>query len=432
MQVIIEDYRKIRNYFLPGNKGRGWTPETLYKTAARLERRLNNSFAGLPKQVLELTSKVAAALMQLSQGGAAHDIVDLTKKLEVELAAVPTDTVWRQLLANADIIFCTLASAGGLVFKNTTRIDDLIVDEAAAATEPEVCIPFHLQPKRLLVVGDPLQLPATVLSRKAIELGLAKSLQERLMFDCEAEHVMLDVQYRMRPEISSFPSSRFYQSKLGNGENVQSPAYQSNMPCLTLLNGRPYTYLQVAGVEEQGFGGSYRNPAEARVIVEMIVQLQSQAQGQRDAGRWFAADRIRVITFYQAQVQLLKRLLREKNLGDKIVVATVDSSQGCEADIVFVSFVRSQGKDLNNAGFLTDDRRMNVSLTRARYQLICVGNAKSMLSLNGSANETLKLLAEDAQERQAIHAYPFQPQDVNARLDLFYGEPQSKKLKYGN
>lgn len=131
----------------------------------------------------------------------------------------PTVVV-RELMATADVIFCTLASAGSSVVKHSSAIDDLIVDEAAAATEPELYIPFHLSPNRLLVVGDPMQLPATVLSRSAERLGLGKSLHERLMYDLGCDHIMLDVQYRMRPEISQFPSARFYQGKIANGVNV--------------------------------------------------------------------------------------------------------------------------------------------------------------------------------------------------------------------
>ena len=103
-----------------------------------------------------------------------------------------------KLLQSANVIFCTLASAGSSIIKKTSHIDDLIVDEAAAATEPELYIPLHLQPKRLLAVGDPLQLPATVLSRRAIHLGYAKSLHERLMYDCKYDHIMLDVHVLLR------------------------------------------------------------------------------------------------------------------------------------------------------------------------------------------------------------------------------------------
>ena len=144
----------------------------------------------------------------------------LLENLVSAILMLDPNVVVRELMESADVIFCTLASAGSSIVKHSSSIDDLIVDEAAAATEPELYIPFHLNPSRLLVVGDPLQLPATVLSRSAERMGLGKSLHERLMYDIGCDHIMLDVQYRMRPEISQFPSTRFYKGKIANGDNV--------------------------------------------------------------------------------------------------------------------------------------------------------------------------------------------------------------------
>jgi superfamily I DNA and/or RNA helicase len=166
---------------------------------------------------------------------------------------------------------------------------------------------------------------------------------------------------------------------------------------VTLLNDNPYVFLQVEGAERQAFGGSYNNTAEAEAVAELVKRLR------RDEGQWYSAEKIRIITFYQAQVSLLKRILSERGLG-QIVVSTVDSSQGCEADIVIVSFVRSidvqtrGGK--HTAGFLSDDRRLNVALTRAKYQLICVGNAHGFKSLPEAS--TLKALSHDATDRDCV------------------------------
>lgn len=150
-----------------------------------------------------------------------------------------------ELLQNANIIFSTLTSSGGSPMRKTAPIDgksfcfnvirkhissalmlilprkDLFIDEAAAATEPQMIIPFRLNPDRMLAVGDPKQLPATITSQRAISYGLSKSLLDRIMYDCGAEHIMLDVQYRMRPEISRFPSARFYGGKILDGHNVK-------------------------------------------------------------------------------------------------------------------------------------------------------------------------------------------------------------------
>ena len=316
-----------------------------------------------------------------------------------------------------------MASAGSSIIKKTGPIDDLIVDEAAAATEPELYIPFHLQPKRLLAVGDPLQLPATVLSRRAIAMGYDKSLHERLMYDCKYDHIMLDTQYRMNPAIASFPSFTFYKNKIQNGQNVMCPTYANGA---LLLDKKPYTFLQVEGKEEQGIGGSYCNRLEAKIIVDLISNLQHLTSGTAsstdDRQAWCGSDRIRVITFYQAQVSCIQKCLEDRGRGNTVVVATVDSSQGCEADIILISFVRSQGdtKDDWNAsppssltqttalttrnfgaGFLNDDRRMNVALTRAKYQLICVGNVRQFPQMTNA--DTLHQLAMEAEERGVIN-----------------------------
>jgi AAA domain len=404
MQVVIEEYRKLRNAFLPGSTRR--SHKSLHDTALRLQIQLIRNLAGYESQgVVQATAQVSNLLQRLANGEDVQGIVPKIEWLVSLLGKIPSDLVYRQVLNKAEVIFCTLSCAGGAVFRNTSPVNDLIVDEAAAATEPEVCIPFHLNPSRVLLVGDPLQLPATILSRQAATLGLAKSLQERLMLDCRYPHVMLNIQYRMKPDISHFPSSRFYDAKLLNGGNVTSPSYgtvgRANFPERILFGGRPYTFLQVAGVEEQGAGGSFRNPAEAQVVVDLLLHLRDDHDKE-----WLSANRVRVITYYQAQVGLLKRLFRQHNLSD-VVVATVDSSQGCESDVVLVSLVRSSharsGGKGGNVGFLADDRRMNVSLTRARYQLVCIGNARQLQSC---ASETIRQLATDAHERGCVLPYP--------------------------
>ena len=404
LQTLLEEYRSIRDYFAPASRRReNYKPDDLYKWALRLEKRIENGLYGLAEEFFEQAGKVSNGL-NVILGGSGYDIFpvvsQMVKKLE-ELQKTQQDSVWRLLIANANIIFCTLASSGGMILKNAPKIDDLVVDEAAAATEPELCIPFHLQPKRLLCVGDPLQLPATVLSRRAIELGLSQSLHERLMYHCDFDHVMLDVQYRMNPEISRFPSQKFYNSKIQNGSNVAEVDYRKPP---FVLDGRPYIFVNTVGGEEQGAGGSYRNHAEAKTIVHLVEQLRDRALACNNPGPWYSTDRIRIITFYQGQVGLLKRLLRDRGFGDKVVVATVDSSQGCEADVVLVSFVRSPHRDglgaRGAAGFLTDDRRMNVALTRARYQLVCVGNVNGLASISGA--DTINSLAKTAQERQVV------------------------------
>jgi hypothetical protein len=75
----------------------------------------------------------------------AKDLIDAINRM---------DSPVQEVLATARVIFCTLSTSGSSIFKQMRGIDDLIIDEAAAATEPEICIPFHLRPQRMLAVGD--------------------------------------------------------------------------------------------------------------------------------------------------------------------------------------------------------------------------------------------------------------------------------------
>lgn len=172
-----------------------------------------------------------------SNGSFSDYISNLLSRIEIIISRLnhieeySNAEVVQELLQNSCIIFSTLCTCGISALKKSIEIDDLLIDEAAATTESELAIPFYLQPKRLLAVGDPKQLPATVVSPLSKSLGLDISLHERIMKGYENNNdviqvknnpnfIMLDRQYRMRPEISSFPSQQFYQSRLMDGCNV--------------------------------------------------------------------------------------------------------------------------------------------------------------------------------------------------------------------
>ena len=335
-----------------------------------------------------------------------------------------------ELLASAVIVFCTLNTAGSALMKRNRKFDDWIVDEAAAATEPELLIPLHLNPLRLLVVGDPKQLPASVSSPVSEQWGLGRSLHERLTVDLGRSQTMLDVQYRMKPEIAEFPSQQFYNGRLANGENVKDTNYGSfldfHKPLVEFVNGAfrdvageanvfdgksssgdllettpPFCFFQVNGKEQQSHTGSSYNTEEAVALVTLLKIIRSRhQQGRGEHPLWCSPDKIRVITFYSAQVVIIRQMLLREGLQG-VLVATVDSSQGCEADVVVLSFVRT-----NNAGFLKDDRRLNVALTRARHKLFCLGNiAESTWASGfsaGASSRTLTNLVHEVRTRECL------------------------------
>jgi superfamily I DNA and/or RNA helicase len=143
--------------------------------------------------------------------------------------------------------------------------------------------------------------------------------------------------------------------------------------------------------------GSYFNPMEAEIVVKLVSLIRQAACRIGKADDWFRPEALRVITFYQGQVECIKRMLHRQGLGN-VLVSSVDSSQGCEANIVILSFVRSNKEHV--AGFLKDERRLNVSLTRAKYQLFCIGNARGTLSCAGV--DMLKRLVDNAIERNCL------------------------------
>ena len=219
--TLLDDYASIRR-FVTGNEKKG--ANHYRELAGSLQNRLHRSLPGLSTEILEAANQVSVYLRNVHSSKtecSQRETLRALEKLSLAIRSWKKEAIWQQLVSSAHVVFCTLASAGAAILKRSLiHVDDLLVDEAAAATEPELYIPFCYSPKRLLAVGDPKQLPATVASQQAVLLGLSKSLHERLMYDCGKGHIMLDVQYRMKPELSQFPSNQFYEGKLINGPNV--------------------------------------------------------------------------------------------------------------------------------------------------------------------------------------------------------------------
>jgi len=360
------------------------------------------NFMGLEESLLDVR-EVMNAIIHSSEAmeTLTDDVKELRKEFRRKVKIVTlhiknldAERVVGDLLSSADVIFCTLIASGSVPVARMRSVDGLIVDEASACTEPDILIPLRKGPSRMLLVGDPKQLPSVVSSPLAFEYGFSRSLQDRLMFRNGFDFTLLDEQYRMRPEISEWPLKTFYESKVADGDNVIQKTYNSDV---RLLDGEPYCWVQVSSEERKDKFLSTYNAGEAEALVSIILLLKRKYGLSND---WFSADRLRVITFYQAQVDHINLLLRKHKLGN-VVVSTVDSSQGCEADIVIVSFVRGSS---GHVGFLKDNRRLNVGLTRVKFQLVCVGNLHAISHLaDRGGHLQLVDLARDAFDRARIH-----------------------------
>ncbi len=246
--------------------------------------------------------------------------------------------------------------------------DWCIMDEASQSTEPAAWIPIQYA-QQLVLAGDHFQLPPTIISSEAVKGGFDISLMERLLTNIGPSiSRRLDVQYRMHQDIMSFSSDVFYENSLQADKSVRT-ALLTDLPTVTdsPLTNCPVHFIDTAGAsydeETEPNGDSRLNPLEAELVVKKVNELI-------EAG--VSADMIAVISPYSAQVRYLRERLPE------IEIDSVDGFQGREKEVVIVSLVRSNRE--GEVGFLSDTRRMNVALTRARRKLIVIGDSATITS----------------------------------------------------
>ena len=267
------------------------------------------------------------------------------------------------ILDRAQVLCCTCIGSGHELLDGR-RFSRVLIDEATQATEPAALVPLVRGARQVVLVGDHRQLPPTVISQRAQNGGLGRSLFER-MVEVGIEPYLLRVQYRMHPAISEFPNERFYEGKLEDGVSAsdrQTPAglLWPDWEC-------PMAFLPIEGGEVRSPDGtSKENPAEAAWVARLLEGLMDGGElEQRDIG---------IITPYAGQV----RAIRDSVPGryDSVEVHTVDGYQGREKEVILFSCVRSNSD--GNVGFLSDSRRLNVALTRAKRGLIVVGDPDTL------------------------------------------------------
>ncbi|XP_050375988.1 uncharacterized ATP-dependent helicase C29A10.10c-like isoform X2 [Argentina anserina] len=288
----------------------------------------------------------------------------------------------------AEIVFTTVSSSGRKLFSRLSHgFDMVVIDEAAQASEVGVLPPLALGAARCVLVGDPQQLPATVISKAAGTLLYSRSLFERFQ-QANCPTMLLSVQYRMHPQIRDFPSRYFYQGRLSDSESV------ANLPDETYYKDpllKPYVFYDITHGRESHRGGSvsYQNIHEAQFCVRLYEHLQKTAKslglGKISVG---------IITPYKLQLKCLQREFDEalkSEEGKDLYINTVDAFQGQERDVIIMSCVRASG---HGVGFVADIRRMNVALTRARRALWVMGNANALMQ-----SEDWAALIKDAKAR---------------------------------
>ncbi|KAI8366372.1 RNA helicase-domain-containing protein [Choanephora cucurbitarum] len=274
----------------------------------------------------------------------------------------------KEILQNADVICCTSVGAGDPRVAKL-RFRTVLIDEATQASEPECMIPLVLGCKQAVLVGDHQQLGPVIMNKKAARAGLCQSLFERLVI-LGIRPIRLQVQYRMHPCLSEFPSNMFYEGTLQNGITTQE-RIRKNVDFPWPVPETPMMFYVNLGNEEISTSGtSYLNRTEASNCEKIVTRFMKSG---------ILPSQIGVVTPYEGQRSYIVQYMQfngslRKDLYKEIEVASVDAFQGREKDYIILSCVRSN--EHQGIGFLSDPRRLNVALTRAKYGVVILGNPK--------------------------------------------------------
>ena len=293
-----------------------------------------------------------------------------------------TRDMHRLIVEQSSVVGATCLYSGGKSMPEA-NFEWAIVDEAGRATVPEVLVPIA-KSERVILVGDERQLPPMVdagivsedtdeiLDDSPLDMSLFQTLVEQAEREGQWHLASLRRQYRMHPAIGNLISQAFYDGKLEQGLNA------SDFQEYGWLN-RPVSWLSTSTLPERAEsprGQSFENRVEAERMARWLEGFENQCRqrGLRPS--------LGVISGYQAQVELLRRIIDPENATRwqnlQTEVATVDSFQGRECDVILYSTVRSNQQ--YNIGFLRDYRRINVALSRARSVLVIVGDNFMMRS----------------------------------------------------
>lgn len=291
-------------------------------------------------------------------------------------------------LNKAQVIACTLVGANNSYIQHRTY-KTLFIDEASQALEPAAWIPI-MKAGRVVMAGDHWQLPPTVKSREAAKDGLSETIFERTIAKWDAD-VMLEVQYRMHQEIMGFSNRKFYDGHLKSDSLITSRRQ---------LFDKTVSFIDTAGC---GFDEklnqetlSTYNVEEARFVMKQLESILEQI-----ASKEHSILDIGIIAPYKAQTEVLRQLLAQQDWSNEvkkhITINSVDAFQGQERDVMIISLVRSNPN--GEIGFLADERRMNVAMTRAKHLLVMVGDSATL-----SANPFFDELIQDMQQRNFYHS----------------------------
>ena len=267
----------------------------------------------------------------------------------------------KDIVDSSDVILATNSSSA-LEAIARVKFDVAVIDEASQATIPSVLIPIA-KAHRFILAGDHKQLPPTIISDRAG--ALSKTLFEELIRIYPFKSQLLDIQYRMNSLLMKFPNEEFYNNGLKSDSSVDDikirdilDSHQDEEALLFIDTS------DIADNRERHLKDSKSivNEIEAEIAIRIADDYLSDGVNESDIG---------IISPYADQVKIIQE-------NTEIEVKTVDGFQGREKEIIIISTVRSN--DNGNIGFLSDLRRLNVAITRAKRKLIIIGNKDTLIT----------------------------------------------------
>ena len=320
------------------------------KLVKELRRRAEEAFADADK-----FKRSFGADERKARAAARHDARELQREArDTERFAAD------KLLEGAQAIVCTLVGSSDLRIAKIS-FDAVFIDEAGQALEPAAWIAALRAPK-VVLAGDPFQLPPTVKSQKAANDGLSVTLLEKAI-ERSGSACLLNEQYRMNSVIMGFSNQWFYNNQLTAHGSVAEHALSDDEPVLEFIDTAGCGFDEQH--PEEGSTQSLCNIDEAALLAKRLNELLNQyAQSIQSVG---------VISPYRAQVECLTEAIES---DPRVVVQTIDGFQGQERDVMLISLTRSNADGV--IGFLSDYRRMNVAMTRARRKLVVIGDSATL------------------------------------------------------
>lgn len=349
------------------------------------------------------------------------------KEMKVELKEARKEVVRREkevvrrILSHSQVILSTCVGAASSLL-DEMEFDLVVVDEAAQGLEAACWIPI-LRGKKVILAGDHCQLPPTVKSPVAARRGLSRTLFERIIQDSRFASLccLLNVQYRMNDQISQWASREMYEGAVTSAPAVAEHSLQdylldgntlsSSSTNLSIEEQFPVLLMvdtsgciMYEGEEDGGGKVSHSNQNEAQIVLLHVLHLISCGVKPSDIG---------VITPYNGQLEVLRGLFHQVDCVkmrqacpsskawqtidslEGLEIKTIDGFQGGEKECIILSLVRSNPR--REVGFLGDNRRINVAVTRAKRHLALICDSETC-----STNSFIKTLVDHVEEHGLV------------------------------